>query len=740
MAKKFPLFPQPTVKIGNPIFPDRSFFPAAGAPVVPRTPQLINPAAPKDNFLRGSKAAVAGPMPQIPIPTQRVFTPTPVPTATATPAPFRPQYMLEGLRENRVQPQVSLPAGVPTNYPTYTPAPPTATQKSIDKMSYEERMAAFPWMKLTATLKPGENWIQDLENSQQTATAEATNPKGVVTQTPHWWDPPPTRTPTAKPSATATATAGPSPTATPTATPSAIPTWKAPPNGFQTATAAPPVPFRPQYMLEGLRENRAIPVQKPNPKPVGPKGYQDPAAGEVGIPKTVSSASSQYNVKNPQREFDFIKDNGMKDHLVVEVYDSSAQMKPGDERQSKYDNIIFDVATKVGLNPAVIKAVIAYESQFNTEAYNKKSGASGLMQVGQAAAQDMSEWNNLFAETPSAIDLQDPKIGILIGAHYLKWLLSLPEINGNIQKAIGLYNAGPNTSYDEITKEPTTAAEKLLYWKEPKDAMARGFDYLRLFQGLANPFTEERGGLQGGIKKNQGVFNLGSQSARDDFSVIEKVPVTQRVIPVSGASAAVTPSAASTFLNMGSDFLGYNLVPVSEFIDSSPGTQVSANVNNVLEPLINEWQQTSDYTVKIDIGYRDGATQEKLYKIGREAGDTRRQVTQAKSGQSSHQTGYAFDIYFYDKNGKVVGDNHEMLTPLHNQFYEMAKQYGLIKPLSWDTPHYLAAQTLLDDVAPTLNLTEQGKLMIQEYGPKIKNGTLTNSEANSIMQIAFGKK
>jgi len=30
--------------------------------------------------------------------------------------------------------------------------------------------------------------------------------------------------------------------------------------------------------------------------------------------------------------------------------------------------------------------------------------------------------------------------------------------------------------------------------------------------------------------------------------------------------------------------------------------------------------------------------------------------------------------------------------------------------------------------------------MIREYGPKIKNGTLSNSEANSIMQVAFGKK
>lgn len=732
MAKKFPIYPwvEPKVKIGQPIFSPYEESPVARAPVVPRTPQLINPAVSKDNFLRGSKAAVAGPMPQIPIPTQRVFTSTPVPTATATPAPFRPQYMLEGLRENRVPTQVSLPAGVPTNYPTYTPAPPTATQKSIDKMSYEERMAAFPWMKLTATLKPGENWIQDLENSQQTATAEATNPKGVVTQTPHWWDPPPTRTPTAKPSATATATAGPSPTATPTATPSAIPTWKAPPNGFQTAT---PAPFRPQYMLEGLRENRAIPVEKPKPKPVGPKGYQDPAAGEVGIPPNPYVAPKR---SGGDEKIQYVREN--KQHGTVEfnTFDTTARLLPGNAEQSKYDDLIYKASQATGINAVIIKAIIGYESEFVPDAPNPGGDdqGSGLMQVSDKAKQDVFKTYGDFGLTkgqlPTQEQLKDPWLGILYGAHYLKWVLDLPHINGDFKKAIAGYNGGAFTSVDKKTGKETTFDQKLNNWWEPDLAITRTLDRISQFTALKSPFTEERGGLQGGIKKDQGKYNLGFQSSRDDLSLIEKAPITQPVMPVTQNSAAVKPPAASTFLNMGSDFLGYNLVPVSEFVDANPGVQVSANVNNVLEPLVNEWQQTSDYTVKIDIGYRGYDAQGKI--------DPKR--TKAKPGQSSHQTGYSFDIYFYDKNGKVVDDNHAMLSPLHTQFYEIAKKYGLIKPLSWDTPHYLAAQTLLDDVTPTLNLTEQGKLMIQEYGPKIKNGTLTNSEANSIMQVAFGKK
>jgi len=719
VAKKFPIYPwvEPKIKFGQPLFSPYEEYPVARAPVVPNTPQLINPAP--QNFLRGSKAAVAGPMPQIPIPTQRVSTPTATPTAI--PAPFKPQYMLEGLRENRVPTQVPLPAGVPTNYPTSTPAPPTATQKSVDDMSFEELTAKFPWMLLTPTLKPGESWVQDLLNSQQTATAEATNPKGVVPQTPWWFDAPPTRTPTAKPSSTATATAGPSPTATPTATPSAIPTYKVPPNGFQTATpiaASPRYAGNIPYPLDGLKENRA-PVQKSKPK-----GYQDPAAGEVGIPQTVSSASSQYNVKNPQREFDFIKENGMRDHLVVDVYDSSAQMKPGNRTlpfpQDKYDKIIFDVAKKVGLNPAVIKAVIGYESQFNPNPPDGGAGAKGLMQLMPDATADMSNWNNLFDEPPDDLEILDPYTNILIGAHYLKWLLGLPQINGNIQKAIGLYNAGPNTYYDPKTKEPTTADQKLQFWKQPKDAMARGFDYLRIFQGLVSPFTE----VTGGVQRDQGQFKVSLRSARDDLSVIEKAPITQSVI-----TSEQTPAAAP-FLKLGPDFAGVNLQPLSRMIDQAGDIQVSAGVNNVLEQLVNEWQQTETYDIKVVGGFRSFEDQGKVDPA----------FTKAKPGQSQHQTGYAFDIMFYDKNGNIIDSNNAMLQPLHKKFQAMSSKYGLSHPLSWDTPHYVASQTLLDEASPTLNLTEQGKLMIQELGPKIKNGTITNSELNSIMQVAYGSK
>jgi len=722
VAKKIPIYPwvEPKIKFGQPLFSPYEEYPVARAPVVPNTPQLINPAP--QNFLRGSKAAVAGPMPQIPIPTQRVSTPTATPTAI--PAPFKPQYMLEGLRENRVPTQVPLPAGVPTNYPTSTPAPPTATQKSVDDMSFEELTAKFPWMLLTPTLKPGESWVQDLLNSQQTATAEATNPKGVVPQTPWWFDAPPTRTPTAKPSSTATATAGPSPTATPTATPSAIPTYKVPPNGFQTATpisASPRYAGNIPYPLDGLRGNRA-PVQKSKPK-----GYQDPAAGEVGIPSNPYVAPK---ISGGDEKIQYVREN--KQHGTVEfnTFDTTAKILPGNAQQSLYDDLIYKASKATGINAVIIKAIIGYESSFVHNAPNPGGDdqGSGLMQVSDKAKQDVFRTYGDFGLTkgklPTQEELKNPWLGILYGAHYLKWILELPHINGDFRKAISAYNGGAFTSVDKETGKETTFDEKLNNWWEPGLAVTRTLDRISEFSALKLPFTEETGG----VRRDQGQFKVGLQSARDDLSVIEKAPIIQSVMPVE--QAPVVNPVATSYLNMGSDFLGSNLVPVSDLIDANPGVQVSANVNNVLEPLINEWQQTSDYTVKIDIGYRSYDAQGKI--------DPKR--TKAKPGQSSHQTGYSFDIYFYDKNGRVVDDNHAMLSPLHTQFYEMAKKYGLIKPLSWDTPHYLAAQTLLDDVTPTLNLTEQGKLMIQEYGPKIKNGTLTNSEANSIMQVAFGSK
>lgn len=740
MTKKTFTYPQPFYKT-KPIasFPEEviaaqrtndNFVPSSSiiAPSVPVPTQLINPAA--YNFFSKSQTNPIVPVRQVL--TQQGFTPVPIRTAVP-PVPFTPQGNPQGLRDNKVPTQVSLPNKSPTNSSTPTPSStPSPTKIFVNDMSYEQWAAAHPELMKTPTLLPGQSWLQDFENSQQTATAEMANPKGVVTQTPWWIDYPPTMTVTPGPSRTALPTRRP----TATSTPSPIPTYSVPPNGFQTAT---PEPFKIPYPLDGLRENRV--VSTPKPKSVD-NGYGDFDMPEMRIPKTAYSGSqvgnsTDYSVTNPQRYFEFIKDNGMRDQLTVDIYDVYAPMIAGNKTESKYDDLIKKIAIEAGINPVVLKSVVAYESGFVGEDEKKIGvfGVSGHAQVSDKATTDVNNTYHLYDTDPTSIERWDPKIGIRLGAYYLKKLLGLPQINGNIQKAIGLYNGGPYTYVDPKTGEETTPEQKLASWWEPRQAQARGFDFIRKFQGLNNVFTEETGGLKGGINKEQGQIRFGVQSSRPE------VPMTaQSVMPAAQTTETIPTAPTSTFLNLDPNYGGVNLQPLSTLISQAGDVQVSANVNGVLEQLVNEWQQTEKYTIQVVEGFRTGAKQDEYYKIGRGEGDTRKQVTKAKAGQSQHQTGYAFDIMFYDDKGNIIDSNNAMLQPLHKKFQTMASRYGVSHPLAWDTPHYVASQTLLDEASATLSATEQGKLMIQELEPKIRNGTITNSELNSILQLAYGVK
>jgi soluble lytic murein transglycosylase-like protein len=94
----------------------------------------------------------------------------------------------------------------------------------------------------------------------------------------------------------------------------------------------------------------------------------------------------------------------------------------------KYDDLIKKAAAKHRLDPALIKAIIKAESNFNHQAVSKK-GAQGLMQ--------------LMPSTASSLDVDDcfePEKNIEGGAKYLRYLLS--TYKGDIKLALAAYNAG----------------------------------------------------------------------------------------------------------------------------------------------------------------------------------------------------------------------------------------------------------------------------------------------------------
>ncbi|KPJ64172.1 MAG: hypothetical protein AMJ45_06345 [Syntrophobacter sp. DG_60] len=96
---------------------------------------------------------------------------------------------------------------------------------------------------------------------------------------------------------------------------------------------------------------------------------------------------------------------------------------------SAYDNLIKGTAKKHNLPPALLKAVIKVESDFDSEAVSPK-GALGLMQLLPSTAKELG------VKEPFS-----PYENIEGGAKYLKYLLS--RFQGNISQSLAAYLLGP---------------------------------------------------------------------------------------------------------------------------------------------------------------------------------------------------------------------------------------------------------------------------------------------------------
>ena len=95
---------------------------------------------------------------------------------------------------------------------------------------------------------------------------------------------------------------------------------------------------------------------------------------------------------------------------------------------AEYDQIISSCASKYGVNPSLIKAVIHAESGYNPNAISRK-GASGLMQLMPGTARSLKVSNSF-----------DPKDNVEGGVKYLRFLLD--TFHGDVSLAVAAYNAG----------------------------------------------------------------------------------------------------------------------------------------------------------------------------------------------------------------------------------------------------------------------------------------------------------
>ena len=93
------------------------------------------------------------------------------------------------------------------------------------------------------------------------------------------------------------------------------------------------------------------------------------------------------------------------------------------------DHIVQTTAEKHRVDPRLVRAVIATESNWNATAVSRK-GAQGLMQLNPDTAQQLG-----------VADAFDPAQNVDGGVRYLGMMLD--RYNGDVHKALAAYNAGP---------------------------------------------------------------------------------------------------------------------------------------------------------------------------------------------------------------------------------------------------------------------------------------------------------
>jgi SLT domain-containing protein len=168
--------------------------------------------------------------------------------------------------------------------------------------------------------------------------------------------------------------------------------------------------FNPSQMT-AYRQKLGISARNPDDPPVAAvRGAGGEAAGSA---------------KNASRKDRTAKDLG-KELLLGEDFQSSDLDGSG---KDKISSIIQKAADALGLDPALVRAVIKTESNFNSKAVSR-AGAKGLMQLMPLTAKEMG-----------VKDPFDPLENIWGGARYLKRMLD--KNGGNLNKALAAYNWGP---------------------------------------------------------------------------------------------------------------------------------------------------------------------------------------------------------------------------------------------------------------------------------------------------------
>lgn len=163
--------------------------------------------------------------------------------------------------------------------------------------------------------------------------------------------------------------------------------------------------------------------------------------------------------------------------LFTNVYRGSENAKIISEGRSEddlnsnsYSYIISSMSRKYNIEPSIIKAVIAAESNWKHDAVSPK-GAIGLMQLMPSTIKDMR-----------VKDPYNPEDNIEGGTKYLRLLLD--RFKGDLELALAAYNSGPGTvsKYNAIPpiKETRMYVKKVLSIEKENSESSRSTNIFKV--------------------------------------------------------------------------------------------------------------------------------------------------------------------------------------------------------------------------------------------------------------------
>jgi soluble lytic murein transglycosylase-like protein len=152
------------------------------------------------------------------------------------------------------------------------------------------------------------------------------------------------------------------------------------------------------------------------------------ASGQIA--KVVNDEGRQFFVNAEPRLIPKLSSAKSRTNIYLPAESSfSGRSRPAMEiERDGVEKLVREAADRHRVDPALVRAVIETESNWNPKAYSHK-GAGGLMQLIPTTAQRYG-----------AYDVFNPQQNIDAGVKHLKWLLE--RYNGNLDLALAAYNAG----------------------------------------------------------------------------------------------------------------------------------------------------------------------------------------------------------------------------------------------------------------------------------------------------------